>query len=293
MKTIKNKTIEQIASWIFFAIGMITILCVLVITLYLISSGLPAIQKIGLKEFLFSSTWNSTGSDPKFGILPFILTSLYGTLGALLLAVPVGIGCALYLSKFAPPALKRCLLMGIQVLAGIPSVVFGLVGMVVLVPWIRSMFHLSDGACLLSAMIVLAIMILPSVVNVSLNALDAVPSEYEEASIALGATKLETVRKVSFPAARSGILASIILGTGRAIGEAMAVIMVSGNVANMPNMFQSVRFLTTAISSEMSYASGLQKEALFSIALVLFVFILLTNTILSKLMKEVQSNDSH
>lgn len=183
--------------------------------------------------------------------------------------------------------------MGIQVLAGIPSVVFGLVGMVVLVPWIRSMFHLSDGACLLSAMIVLAIMILPSVVNVSLNALDAVPSEYEEASIALGATKLETVRKVSFPAARSGILASVILGTGRAIGEAMAVIMVSGNVANMPNMFQSVRFLTTAISSEMSYASGLQKEALFSIALVLFVFILLTNTILSKLMKEVQSNDSH
>ena len=293
MKTIKNKTIEQIASWIFFAIGMITILCVLVITLYLISSGLPAIQKIGLKEFLFSSTWNSTGSDPKFGILPFILTSLYGTLGALLLAVSVGIVSALYLSKLSPPSLKRCLLMGIQVLAGIPSVVFGLVGMVVLVPWIRSMFHLSDGACLLSAMIVLAIMILPSVVNVSLNALDAVPSEYEEASIALGATKLETVRKVSFPAARSGILASVILGTGRAIGEAMAVIMVSGNVANMPNMFQSVRFLTTAISSEMSYASGLQKEALFSIALVLFVFILLTNTILSKLMKEVQSNDSH
>ena len=280
-----NKAIDKIMHGFFFVCGMITITSVIVITVYLIASGLPAIKEIGFIEFIFGQTWASTASKPLFGILPFILTSVYGTLGAIVLGVPVGVLTAIYLSKFAPQTIKKSVGFVISLLASIPSVVYGLVGMLVLVPWIREAFHISDGATLFAAIIILAIMILPSIVNVSMTALDAVPKKYEQGSLALGATECETYLKVSVPAAKSGIAASIVLGVGRAIGEAMAVMMVSGNVANMPKLFGSVRFLTTAIASEMSYASGLQKEALFSIALVLFVFIMLINMLLRKIME--------
>ena len=269
---------------VFLVCGLITIACVFVITIYLIISGLPAIREIGIIEFLSGKVWASTAAEPEYGILPFIMTSIYGTLGAIVVGVPVGFFTAVYLSKFAPEGVRKSVGFVVSLLASIPSVVYGLVGMLVLVPWIRRAFNLPDGATLFAAILVLAVMILPSIINVSMTSLDAVPRKYEEGALALGATECETYLKVSVPAAKSGIAASIVLGTGRAIGEAMAVMMVSGNVANMPELFGSVRFLTTAVASEMSYASGLQKEALFSIALVLFVFIMLINLLLRKIM---------
>lgn len=282
----KNKKwMENIVHGIFLLLGLITVACVAVISIYLIISGIPAIREIGLVNFLFGTTWDSTANPPQYGILPFILTSVYGTAGAILFGVPVGFLVAIYLSKVAPPKIKSLVQGAVGVLAGIPSVVYGLVGMMVLVPGIRMLFHIPDGASLLSAIIVLAIMILPSIINVSITALEAVPKEYEDASLALGATPEETYFRVSVPAAKSGIATAVVLGVGRAIGEAMAVVMVSGNVANMPSLFESVRFLTTAVSSEMGYASGLQRQALFSIALVLFLFILLINAVLNFFLK--------
>ena len=268
----KKQTMEDVVHGVFLFLGLITVGCVLLITVYLIVSGLPAISKIGLGKFLFGSEWASTAAEAKFGILPFILTSVYGTCGAILIGVPVGFLTAVFLSKMAPKKLRTVMESAVSLLAGIPSVVYGLVGMLVLVPGIRKLFHVPDGASLLAAIIVLAIMILPSIIKVSVNALDAVPKEYEDASLALGATPVETWFRVSAPAAKSGIAAAVVLGVGRAIGEAMAVMMVSGNAPNMPSLFESVRFLTTAVASEMSYASGLQRQALFSIALVLYVF---------------------
>ena len=276
---------EDVVHGVFLFLGLITVGCVLLITVYLIVSGLPAISKIGLGKFLFGSEWASTAAEAKFGILPFILTSVYGTCGAILLAVPVGFLTAVFLSKMAPKKLRTVMESAVSLLAGIPSVVYGLVGMLVLVPGIRKLFHVPDGASLLAAIIVLAIMILPSIIKVSVNALDAVPKEYEDASLALGATPVETWFRVSAPAAKSGIAAAVVLGVGRAIGEAMAVMMVSGNAPNMPSLFESVRFLTTAVASEMSYASGLQRQALFSIALVLYVFIMLINAALNFFLK--------
>ena len=276
---------EDVVHGVFLFLGLITVGCVLLITVYLIVSGLPAILKIGLGKFLFGSEWASTAAEAKFGILPFILTSVYGTCGAILIGVPVGFLTAVFLSKMAPKKLRTVMESAVSLLAGIPSVVYGLVGMLVLVPGIRKLFHVPDGASLLAAIIVLAIMILPSIVKVSVNALDAVPKEYEDASLALGATPVETWFRVSAPAAKSGIAAAVVLGVGRAIGEAMAVMMVSGNAPNMPSLFESVRFLTTAVASEMSYASGLQRQALFSIALVLSVFIMLINAALNFFLK--------
>ena len=276
---------EDVVHGVFLLLGLVTVGCVLLITVYLILSGLPAITKIGLGKFLFGTEWASTAADPKYGILPFILTSVYGTCGAILLGVPVGFLTAVFLSKMAPKKLRSVMESAVSLLAGIPSVVYGLVGMLVLVPGIRKLFHVPDGASLLAAIIVLAIMILPSIVKVSVNALDAVPKEYEDASLALGATPVETWFRVSAPAAKSGIAAAVELGVGRAIGEAMAVMMVSGNAPNMPSLFESVRFLTTAVASEMSYASGLQRQALFSIALVLYVFIMLINAALNFFLK--------
>ena len=276
---------EDVVHGVFLLLGLVTVGCVLLITVYLILSGLPAITKIGLGKFLFGTEWASTAADPKYGILPFILTSVYGTCGAILLGVPVGFLTAVFLSKMAPKKLRSVMESAVSLLAGIPSVVYGLVGMLVLVPGIRKLFHVPDGASLLAAMIVLAIMILPSIIKVSVNALDAVPKEYEDASLALGATPVETWFRVSAPAARSGIAAAVVLGVGRAIGEAMAVMMVSGNAPNMPSLFESVRFLTTAVASEMSYASGLQRQALFSIALVLYLFIMLINAALNFFLK--------
>ena len=276
---------EDVVHGVFLFLGLITVGCVLLITVYLIVSGLPAISKIGLGKFLFGSEWASTAAEAKFGILPFILTSVYGTCGAILIGVPVGFLTAVFLSKMAPKKLRTVMESAVSLLAGIPSVVYGLVGMLVLVPGIRKLFHVPDGASLLAAIIVLAIMILPSIIKVSGNALDAVPKEYEDASLALGATPVETWFRVSAPAAKSGIAAAVVLGVGRAIGEAMAVMMVSGNAPNMPSLFESVRFLTTAVASEMSYASGLQRQALFSIALVLYVFIMLINAALNFFLK--------
>ena len=281
----KKQTMEDVVHGVFLFLGLITVGCVLLITVYLVLSGLPAISKIGLGKFLFGSEWASTAAEAKFGILPFILTSVYGTCGAILIGVPVGFLTAVFLSKMAPKKLRTVMESAVSLLAGIPSVVYGLVGMLVLVPGIRKLFHVPDGASLLAAIIVLAIMILPSIIKVSVNALDAVPKEYEDASLALGATPVETWFRVSAPAAKSGIAAAVVLGVGRAIGEAMAVMMVSGNAPNMPSLFESVRFLTTAVASEMSYASGLQRQALFSIALVLYVFIMLINAVLNFFLK--------
>lgn len=285
MKITSNKTIENLIHAIFLILGLITIGSVLLISIYLIISGIPAIKEIGLFKFLFGKTWASTSADPKFGILPFILTSIYGTAGAIVIGVPIGFMTAVYLAKCAPKRIKKIIEEAVSLLAGIPSVVYGLVGMLVLVPAIKKIFAIPDGASLLAAIIVLAIMILPSIIKVSLTSLEAVPKEYEDASLALGATPVETYFRVSVPAAKSGIAAAVVLGVGRAIGEAMAVMMVSGNAANMPSLFQSVRFLTTAVASEMSYSAGLQREALFSIALVLFVFIMLINAVLNHFLK--------
>ena len=277
----KKRLFENIVHGIFLILGLVTVACVLVITVYLIISGIPAIVKIGPVKFLFDTKWASTAAEPKYGILPFILTSVYGTAGAIILGVPIGFMTAVYLSKMAPKKVRAVIETAVSLLAGIPSVVYGLVGMMVLVPAIRKVFHVPDGSSMLAAIIVLAVMILPSIIKVSLNALDAVPPEYEQASLALGATEVETYFKVSVKAAKSGIAAAVVLGVGRAIGEAMAIIMVSGNVPNMPSLFQSVRFLTTAVASEMSYSTGLQRQALFSIALVLFLFIMLINATLN------------
>ena len=284
MKTRQNY-LETVVHGIFLLLGLVTVACVLLITAYLVISGIPAIREIGIVKFLFGAEWASTAAEPKYGILPFILTSVYGTAGAILLGVPVGFFTAVYLAKKAPKSVKEIVGQAVSMLAGTPSVVSGLVGRMVLVPGIRKLFHVPAGARLLAAIIVLAIMILPSIIKMSVTALEAVPKEYEDASLALGATPEETWFRVSVPAAKSGIAAAVVLGVGRAIGEAMAVMMVAGNAANMPSLFQSVRFLTTAVASEMSYSSGLQRQALFSIALVLFLFIMLINAALNFFLK--------
>ncbi len=284
----KSRIIENTVYGIFLILGLITVAFVLLISIYLIISGIPAIKEIGFTDFFFGKNWAPTKTPQEFGILPFILTSIYGTAGAVLIGTPIGIFTAVYLSKMANRRIKSLVSTAVSLLAGIPSVVYGLVGMLVLVPLVRVAFNIPDGASLLSAIIVLSVMVLPSIINVSLTSLEAVPKEYEEGSLALGAKPVETYFRISLPAAKSGIAAAVALGVGRAIGEAMAVIMVSGNVANMPSLFQSVRFLTTAVSSEMAYAAGgsLHRQALFSIALVLFIFIMIINAVLNFFLKK-------
>lgn len=276
---------EKIMRAVFFLCGFVAVAAVLVISGFMIVAGLPAIREIGLVNFLFGQVWRSTGADPKFGILPFILTSFYGTFGAILIGVPIGLLASIYLAKLAPAKVAETLRTAIELLAGIPSVVYGLVGMLVLVPFISKVFALPSGTTLFTAILVLTLMILPTIISVADTALRAVPREYEEASLALGANQMETIFKVTIPAAKSGIASGVVLGIGRAIGEAMAVMMVAGNVANMPTLFKSVSFLTTAVSKEMSYSSGLQQQALYSIALVLFVFIMIINTVMNLLLK--------
>ena len=277
--------IEKSMNVIFTICGFLAVGFVILITGFLLVSGTPAIGKIGITDFLFGTEWASTAQPPSYGILPFILTSVYGTFGAIIIGVPLGLMCAIFVAKMANDKVSRVVRTSVVLLSGIPSVVYGLVGMIIIVPLVREVFNLPDGANLFSAIIVLTIMILPSVISVSETAIKTVPKEYEEASLALGATKTETVFKVVVPAAKSGIITSIVLGIGRSIGEAMAVMMVAGNDANMPGLFKSVRFLTTAVASEMSYSSGLQRQALFSIALVLFVFILIINLVLNLIVK--------
>ena len=284
-----RKTMEGAIHLIFLLCGIVAVAFVLFISIYLILSGLPAIRQIGLVQFLFGKVWDPTNTTTgaQYGIFAFILTSVYGTAGAIVVGVPIGLMTAVFLAKVAPPKLAAVIRTAVQLLAGIPSVVYGLVGMIVLVPAIRNLFHLSSGACLLAAMIVLAIMILPSIINVSETSLRAVPKEYEEASLALGATEMETYFRVSLHAARSGVATAVVLGVGRAIGEAMAIIMVAGNVSNMPGLFTPARFLTTGIVSGMAYASvgSLYQQALYSIGLVLFLFIMLINVFLNVCIK--------
>lgn len=280
---------DKIATVTFTVLGYLNIVFVAVICLYLLISGIPAIYKIGFVDFIFGTQWASTAAEPKFGIMPFILTSIYGTIGAIALGLPIGFFCSVYLAKFAPVKIKKFVESTVDLLAGIPSVVFGFIGMLVLVPGIKEVFGVPDGSSLLAAILVLSVMILPSIIKVSIGAIEAVPHDYELGSLALGANKVETVYKVVVPAARRGIGVSVVLGVGRAIGEAMAVMMVAGNVANMPGLFASVRFLTTAVASEMSYSAGLQREALFSIALVLFVFIMVINALLNLVLKKKDS----
>ena len=283
-----KNAVERGMNLVFLLCGFIAIAFVVLITIYLIISGLPTIKEVGLIDFLFGTRWDSTNkTDPAYGILPFILTSIYGTAGAIIIGVPIGFFTAVFLAKVAPPKVAAVIRPAVDLLAGIPSVVYGLVGTMVLLPAIREFFNIPAGDSLLAAIIVLAVMILPSIISVSETALKAVPKEYEEASLALGATELETYFRVTAPAAKSGIAAAVVLGVGRAIGEAMAILMVAGNVANMPSMLSSVKFLTTAIASEMSYAAvgSLQRNALYSIVLVLFLFIMLINVVLNVFLK--------
>lgn len=288
-RTAAQTALENGMNVLFLICGVVTVGFVLCISAYLVIAGLPAMAEIGLGRFFSGTVWQPAAStaEPSFGILPFIMTSVYGTSGAVLIGIPVGLLTAVFLAKAAPPKVAAVVRAAVQLLAGIPSVVYGLVGMIVLVPGIQRIFDLASGATLLAAIIVLAIMILPSIINISETALRAVPKEYEEASQALGATELETYFRVSVPAAKSGIAAAVALGAGRAVGEAMAVIMVSGNVANMPGLFRSVRFMTTAIASEMGYAAvgSLHQQALYSIGLVLFLFIMLINICLNTVLK--------
>ena len=273
---------EKSAKYIFLSCGIAAITFVVTISLYLVIAGIPAIREIGLADFLLGTTWQPTGSNPQFGIMPFISSSIFGTAGAIIIGVPVGILTAVYLAKIAKGKTASAIRTAVELLAGIPSVVYGLVGMIVLVPLVAGVFGLPSGATLAAAIIVLAIMILPTIISVSETALRAVPREYEEASLGLGATEIETYLVVSLPSARSGIITAIALGVGRAVGEAMAIIMVSGNVANMPSLFESVRFMTTAIVSEMSYAAvgSLHRDALVSIGLVLFIFIMILHGVM-------------
>lgn len=281
-----RQLVEKIMNMIFLICGLASILFVVAITLYMLISGLPAIREIGLWNFLAGAVWAPTASDPSYGILPMILASVIGTLGASAIGVPVGVLTAVFICYMAPRRLLPFLTATVELLAGIPSVVFGLVGMILLSPMIARIFDLSSGATLLTAILVLAVMILPTIVSVTITSLRAVPEEYVHGSLALGGTETTTIFKMNIPAAKSGIVTGIVLGIGRAIGETMAIIMVSGNVPNMPNLFKSVRFLTTGIVSEMNYASGTHREALFSIGLVLFIFIFLINLTLNRILKK-------
>ena len=262
----------------------------------MIISGVPAIFEVGLKEILFSTEWKPSAADPKYGILYVILTSIVGTFLAIIIGVPIAIGTAIFLAEVAPRKLAMLVQPAVELLAGIPSVIYGLLGLLILNPMMYKLelylfrnsetHQFTGGANLISAVLVLAIMILPTVINITTSSLRAVPLHLKSASLALGATKMQTITKVILPAAKSGIITAIVLGIGRAIGEAMAISLVSGNSVNLPVPFNAVRFLTTAIVSEMSYAADMHKKVLFTIGLVLFAFIMLINLALNKILKQ-------
>lgn len=292
----KNRTLtEQTAHVLFTICAFCAVLAVISITVYMLINGLPALFSVGIKEILFSDVWKPTASEPKFGILNVILTSLTGTSLAVLIGVPIGVFSAIFLAEVAPKQLTAIVQPAVELLAGIPSVVYGLLGIYVLCPIMYklemklfagdSTHQFTGGANLLSAVVVLAIMILPTVINISTSAIKAVPEHIKSASLALGASHIQTIFKVMLPAAKSGIITAIVLGVGRAIGEAMAITLVSGSSVNIPLPFNSVRFLTTAIVSEMGYAAGTHRKVLFTIGLVLFTFIMLINLFLTKLLK--------
>ncbi len=288
--------VEKIANIIFVICAFAAIVAVASITIYMIMKGVPAIFKVGLKEILFGTVWKPTASDPSYGILYVILTSIVGTAAAILIGVPIGVGTAIFLTEIAGKRLAAIIQPAVELLAGIPSVVYGLLGIIILNPLMYQLelylfkdsttHQFTGGANLISAIFVLAIMILPTVISISTSAIRAVPKQSRYSSLALGATKMQTILRVTLPSAKSGIITAIVLGIGRAIGEAMAISLVSGSVVNLPLPFNSVRFLTTAIVSEMSYASGTHREVLFTIGLVLFVFIMIINLALNKILKK-------
>jgi len=274
---------ESIMKAIFFITACTSILAVALICLFLFINGIPAMAKIGLFDFLLGKTWKPNNTPPSFGILPMILGSIYVTAGAVVMGVPVGILTAVFMARYCPKRLYRILKPAINLLAGIPSIVYGFFGLVVIVPFIRDTFG-GTGSRMLTASILLGIMILPTIVGVSESAIRAVPQSYYEGGLALGASHERSIFFVMLPAAKSGIMAAVVLGIGRAIGETMAVIMVAGNQARMPaGLLKGVRTLTANIIIEMGYAAELHREALIATAVVLFVFILLINLLLSLL----------
>ena len=294
-KKVKN-TVETIAEWIFKIFAVVAIVAVFSITLYMIIIGTPAFSKVGVADLLFKTEWKPTAVTPVFGIFYVILTSVLGTVAALLVGVPIGLLTAVFLAEIADKKIAAVVQPAVELLAAIPSVIYGLVGVMILKPWMyeleklifagSSTHQFTGGANLLSAILVLAIMILPTVINISTSSIKAVQASLKSASLALGATKIQTIFKVVIPAAKSGIMTAVVLGLGRALGEAMAINMVAGGAVNLPLPFNSVRFLTTAIVSEMSYSEGLHRQVLFAIGLVLFAFILFTNLILTRMIKK-------
>ena len=297
-----KSAVERPAEIIFTACGLLAVVAVFSITLYMIISGTPALFKVGVPEILFGTVWKPTGNPASFGILYVILTSIVGTFLAILIGVPIGLFTAIFLAEVAPPKVAAVVRPAVELLAGIPSVIYGLLGILILNPLMYKLemkifagsttHQFTGGANLISAVLVLAIMILPTVINISEASLRAVPKHLKSASLALGATHIQTIFKVIVPAAHSGIITAVVLGCGRAIGEAMAISLVSGSSVNLPLPFNSVRFLTTAIVAEMSYSEGLHREVLFTIGLVLFVFIMFINTVLSRMfVKEGGAND--
>lgn len=291
-----KSAVEKAAQVIFTACGFFAVLAVASITLYMIISGTPALFKVGILEILFQTVWQPAAAEPSFGIFYVILTSVIGTFLAVLMGVPVGVMTAIFLAEAAPQKLSSMVRPAVELLAGIPSVIYGLLGILILNPLMYKLelivfkgsqtHQFTGGANFISAVLVLALMILPTVINISESSLRAVPGHLKSASLALGATKIQTIFQVTVPAAKSGIITAVVLGTGRAIGEAMAISLVSGSSVNIPLPFHSVRFLTTAIVSEMGYASGLHRQVLFTIGLVLFAFIMIINVSLTRILKK-------
>lgn len=299
-----QKKTEKIAGFLFLIFGCIAVVSVVAITVYMFLKGTPALFEVGVTKLLFGSLWKPTAAEPSYGILYIILSSIVGTFGAVIIGVPIGILTAIFLTDFTNGSktgrqISKILSSAVELLAAIPSVIYGLIGMMILNPimykcekeiFAGDMKHqFTGGANLLSAIIVLAIMILPTVINISVSAIRAVPGSLKSASLALGASKMQTIFKVILPAAKSGIMTGVVLGIGRALGEAMAINMVAGGAVNIPLPFNSVRLLTTQLVSEMSYASGLHRQVLFTVGLVLYIFIVLINLFLTKLKKKGES----
>ena len=296
MKSSKKSIGELIAKVIFLVCAIVAIVAVLSITVYMILKGPPALKSVGVTELLFGTVWKPTANPASYGILYIILTSVIGTAAAVAIGVPIGLMTAVFITEISNKKLAAVVQPAVELLAAIPSVIYGLLGMMLLNPLLYKMekrifansttHQFTGGANLLAAIIVLAIMILPTVISISVSSLRAVPAHLKSASLALGATHIQTIFKVLIPAAKSGIMTGIVLGVGRAIGEAMAINMVAGGSVNIPLPFNSVRFLTTQIVSEMAYADGLHRQVLFTVGLVLFVFIMIINLILAKMKKK-------
>lgn len=293
--------VEKIAKWVMTLFAVVAVVAVFSITVYMIAIGTPALTQVGVIELLFGTEWAPTAAEPSFGILYVILTSVVGTVAALFIGVPIGVFTSIFIAEVGNKKISAVVQPAVELLAAIPSVIYGLVGVMILKPimyqWEMAIFandqnhQFTGGSNLMSAILVLAVMILPTVINISTSSIRAVQPAIKSASLALGATKIQTIFKVVLPAAKSGIMTAVVLGLGRALGEAMAINMVAGGVVNLPLPFNSVRFLTTAIVSEMSYSEGLHRQVLFTIGLVLFAFILFTNLILTRIIKKGEQDE--